>query len=70
MSINVNEAEVLNNSNINIKSVSNKKIIYRIVKRIIDIIGAIVGIVLLIPITICVWIARKILKEDERTSIL
>ena len=33
-------------------------------KRIIDIIGAIVGIIFLIPITIGVYIANKVLKDD------
>ena len=43
----------------------NKKILYRITKRIIDIIGAIIGIIVLIPTTIGIYIARKILKEDD-----
>lgn len=49
---------------------SKKKInigifIYNIFKRIMDIIGSIIGIVILIPTTICVYIARKILREDD-----
>ena len=41
----------------------NKKI-YKIIKRIIDIIGALVGCVLLIPLTICIWIANIIAKDN------
>lgn len=44
---------------------TNKKILYKITKRAIDIIGAIIGIILLIPTIILVYIARKILKEDQ-----
>jgi len=35
------------------------------IKRVIDIIGAIVGIVVLIPITICIFCARILLKEND-----
>ena len=34
-------------------------------KRIIDIIGGLVGMIALIPLTIGIYIARKILKEDD-----
>lgn len=34
------------------------------VKRCIDIVGAIVGIMILIPLTVVVWIANKVNKED------
>ena len=44
---------------------TNKKILYNAAKRFIDIIGSLIGIVFLIPATIIVYIARKILKEDE-----
>lgn len=44
---------------------TNKKVLYKITKRAIDIIGAIIGIILLIPTTILIYIARKILKEDQ-----
>ena len=44
---------------------TNKKVLYKITKRAIDIIGAIIGIILLIPTIILVYIARKILKEDQ-----
>lgn len=42
-----------------------RKILYRIVKRTIDIVGAIIGIIILLPVTLGIWIARKILKEDS-----
>ena len=35
------------------------------IKRFIDIVGALIGCILLIPITIGVYIARKILHEDD-----
>lgn len=41
------------------------KIVYRLVKRLMDIIGALVGIIILIPTSIAIYIARKILKEDN-----
>ena len=41
------------------------KIAYKFIKRVIDIIGSIIGIVILIPVTAIVYIARKILKEDD-----
>ncbi len=41
-----------------------KHILYRFIKRFIDILGGIVGTILLIPIMIIVWIMRKKNKED------
>lgn len=43
----------------------DKKVLYKITKRIIDIIGAIIGIIVLVPTSIGIYIARKILKEDD-----
>ena len=42
-----------------------KYVVYNIIKRIIDIIGAIVGVICLIPITIGIAIARVITKEND-----
>lgn len=42
-----------------------RKVVYGVFKRIIDILGGVVGVILLIPVTIGVYIARKILKEDD-----
>lgn len=41
----------------------NKKI-YKIVKRIIDIIGALVGCIILLPLTMCIWIANITAKDN------
>lgn len=41
------------------------KVVYGVFKRIIDILEGVVGVILLIPVTIGVYIARKILKEDD-----
>ena len=38
---------------------------YLFVKRVFDIIGSIIGIVILIPVTVAVWIARIVLKEND-----
>lgn len=46
----------------NIK-IDNKKV-YRVIKRTIDIIGALVGCIVLIPLTICIWIANMIAKDN------
>ena len=44
--------------------IRNKKTIYPVIKRTVDIIGGIVGVILLIPIMIVVWIMRKVNKEE------
>jgi Undecaprenyl-phosphate galactose phosphotransferase WbaP len=44
---------------------TNRKILYKVLKRIIDIIGALVGTVILIPTTVIIYLARKISKEDN-----
>lgn len=46
----------------NIK-VDNRNV-YRVIKRTIDIIGALVGCIVLIPLTICIWIANMIAKDN------
>lgn len=48
---------------IDTKKINNK--IYIVIKRLIDIIGSLVGIVLLIPVTILVFLFRIILKEND-----
>ena len=42
-----------------------EKAIYIGIKRTIDVIGSLVGMVLLVPATIAIYIARKVLKEDD-----
>lgn len=43
----------------------NKKIVYRFIKRIIDIIGGLAGIVLLIPMTIVLYLISIFSKENK-----
>lgn len=43
----------------------NKKIIYRAIKRFIDIIGGLVGVIILIPMTLILYIVSKFSKEDR-----
>ena len=43
---------------------SKNSLLYAIVKRFIDIIGGIVGVILLCPLTICVYIANKIARDN------
>ena len=45
--------------------VSNEKIIYRIIKRFVDIIGGLVGVIILLPITFILYIVNKISKENK-----
>lgn len=67
MDINVANGNVAQNissvSTKTYKEVLTKKTPYKVVKRIIDVIGAIIGILLLIPITIGIYIAKIILKD-------
>ena len=55
----------INNINIIKKEKTNKKVLYKFTKRIIDIIGYIIGILILIPTTLIIYLARKVLKEDK-----
>ena len=45
-------------------TIRNKKVLYPIVKRCIDILGGLVGVLLLIPIAFVVWVMRKKNKEQ------
>lgn len=74
MSMNDNEVEIGNNilefktDDDDKKEERNLKIaelMYNCIKRVVDIIGAIVGIIILIPITIVVYILRKSRHEDD-----
>ena len=47
------------------KKIKEKKIITRLIKRMSDIFIGIIGIIILIPMTIVIYIVRKILKEDD-----
>lgn len=55
----------INDINIMKKEKTNKKVLYKFTKRIIDIIGSIIGILILIPTTLIIYLARKVLKEDK-----
>lgn len=55
----------INNINIMKKERTNKKVLYKFTKRIIDIIGSIIGILILIPTALIIYLARKVLKEDK-----
>ena len=53
--------ENINNINMNIKVQENNSInIYKVCKRVMDILIAIVGVIVLCPIILIVWIANKI----------
>ena len=69
MNTNVSESNVIVDEAIvqpNIKEkVEVRKVLYKVVKRLIDVLGGLVGCILLVPITVAVYIARKILKEDD-----
>lgn len=70
MNANISEDNIITDKTVIIKEnlqkkIKGKHIVYRFVKRLIDILGGLVGTVLLVPITFCVYLARKILKEDD-----
>jgi len=59
-----NDAQNISNiSTKKYKEVLAKSIPYKIVKRVIDVIGAFIGILILIPLTIGIWIAKIITKD-------
>ena len=60
--------DIKEKQNIVVRQKENKKIktaIENFIRRTIDIIAGIFGTILLVPITIAIYIARKILKEDN-----
>ena len=70
MNANIGEGDIIANKTVTIQEnlqekIKGKHIAYRFVKRLIDILGGLVGTVLLVPITLCIYLARKILKEDD-----
>lgn len=70
MNANISEENIIADKTVriqeNIKEKINvKKVVYKFIKRLIDILGGLVGTVLLVPITLCVFIARIILKEND-----
>lgn len=49
----------------NIDNKRFKLVIEKGIKRLIDIIGGLIGVITLIPLTIIIYIARKVLHEDD-----
>ena len=45
--------------------INDNKIIYKIIKRFVDILGGLVGVIILIPITAILYIVNKITKENK-----
>ena len=60
----IKEEQETNNQIINEESTKSKTIIYFIVKRFFDILAGLLGLIILIPLTIFVWLAQKI-KNDK-----
>lgn len=71
MSINVNDNTVLTNNvlfkkeNMEKELKRNNKVIYKIIKRFIDIFGGLVGVLLLIPITVVIYIVNLFEKDNK-----
>ena len=63
--VEANTVEKITPVNVSIDKKKLNVIIYKVIKRIIDIIGGLVGTIVLIPLTIIIYIARKILHEDD-----
>lgn len=61
----VDSVEKITPVNTNIDNKKVKLVLEKGLKRLVDIVAGLVGTVLLIPITICIYIAKKILKEDN-----
>lgn len=62
MNINIEATKEIEKVDIDKNELSKK--IYKIVKRTIDIIGALVGCLALVPLTLVVWIANLITKDN------
>ena len=62
MNANLGATKELVKMEINKTEISKK--VYRIFKRIIDIIGALAGCIILLPLTLCIWIANIIAKDN------
>jgi len=60
-----NNTVLANEITMEIPEKKNNKIIYKIIKRFVDIIGGIVGIILLIPITVILYIVNAFSKDNK-----
>lgn len=70
MNVNIGENDIIADKTITIQpdlkeKIDDKQILYRVFKRLIDILGGLVGVIVLIPMTLCVYIARVIKKEND-----
>ena len=70
MNVNIGGNEMISDETITIQQKINEKVngklmVYKFLKRVIDIIGGLVGVILLIPMTLCIYIARVINKEND-----
>lgn len=74
MSLNLEGNNAILNANIELETqvkenkvedIKNKKIIYKFIKRCIDIVGGLVGTIILIPMTAILYIITKLSKEDK-----
>ena len=70
MNANISEENIIADKTVRIQEnikekIDVKKVVYKFVKRFIDILGGLVGTVLLVPITLCIYLARIILKEND-----
>lgn len=63
MDVNIQTTKEISRIDINNMGV-NKKSIYKFLKRTIDIIGALIGCIILLPLTLCIWIANIIAKDN------
>lgn len=62
MNANIGATKEMEKNNINKVEISKK--IYRIFKRFVDILGALVGCIILLPLTLGIWIANIIAKDN------
>ena len=53
------------NTHENMNEIKEKRYMYRFIKRVIDIIGGIVGCILLVPITLVLFVVKSFSKEDK-----
>lgn len=62
MNANIEATKEMVKVDINKEEISKK--IYKIFKRFVDIIGALVGCIILLPLTLCIWIVNIIAKDN------
>ena len=62
MNANIETTKEMGKININKTEISKKT--YRFFKRLIDIIGALVGCIILLPLTLGIWIANMVAKDN------